>query len=456
MKRIIPFICLACLMPQSMCGQEISGSWKGKLSLGMTKLNIVFNIQKDGEKPVCTMDSPDQGAKDIKAEVDFLSADSLAVSVPSLGVLYRGHLDNGTIKGVFTQGAYKFPLSLKQGTVKLNRPQTPVPPYPYATKDVEFRNNADGAVLSGTLTYPVGYDRTKQKSSIPVVLMVTGSGLQDRNEEAFGHKPFLVIADFLARNGIASLRYDDRGFGKSTGDAKNATTETFKNDAKAGLDYLRSMKEFGKIGVLGHSEGGTIAFILGAEKTADFIVSLAGIALRGDKVIIEQNRAAFAGAGLSEAEVTAYCAALEMIYEQKRDGKKPESPENILEKFLRDNGFSLPEGAKKNLLTIMKMDNAWINHFVSYNPAEAIRRILCPVLALNGDLDLQVLSKDNLPEIKRLLPKGKYNMVKEYHGLNHIFQHATTGAVSEYGKIEETISEEVLNDIANWINSLKK
>lgn len=311
-------------------------------------------------------------------------------------------------------------------------------------------------MLSGTLTYPVGYDRTKQKSSIPVVLMVTGSGLQDRNEEAFGHKPFLVIADFLARNGIASLRYDDRGFGKSTGDAKNATTETFKNDAKAGLDYLRSMKEFGKIGVLGHSEGGTIAFILGAEKTADFIVSLAGIALRGDKVIIEQNRAAFAGAGLSEAEVTAYCAALEMIYEQKRDGKKPESPENILEKFLSDNGFSLPEGAKKNLLTIMKMDNAWINHFVSYNPAEAIRRILCPVLALNGDLDLQVLSKDNLPEIKRLLPKGKYNMVKEYHGLNHIFQHATTGAVSEYGKIEETISEEVLNDIANWINSLKK
>lgn len=456
MKRIIPLFFLACLMPQFVRGQEISGSWKGKLNLGITKLNIVFNIKKEGDKPVCTMDSPDQGAKDIRAEVDFLSADSLAVSVPALSVRYRGRLDHGTIKGGFTQGPYEFPLSLTQGTVQQNRPQTPAQPYPYVTKDVEFTNNYDGAVLSGTLTYPVGYDQTKKNNSIPVVLMVTGSGLQDRNEEAFGHKPFLVIADFLARNGIASLRYDDRGFGKSTGDAKNATTETFKNDAKAGLDCLRSMKEFSKIGVLGHSEGGTIAFILGAEKAADFIVSLAGTALRGDKIIIEQNRAALAGAGLSQAEVTAYCAALEMIYEQKREGKKHETPEKRLEEFLSDNKLSLPEGAKKNLLTIMQTDNAWMNHFVSYNPAEDIRKVACPVLALNGDLDRQVLSKDNIPEIKRLLPKGKYNMVKEYQGLNHIFQHATTGAVSEYGKIEETISEEVLNDIANWINSLKR
>ena len=456
MKRLLPLICLAYLMPQSVCGQEIYGSWKGALSLGMTKLSIVFHIEKNGDNTVCKMDSPDQGATGIAAQVDYISTDSLKVSVPSLGVIYSGHLDNGTIKGVFSQAGYNFPLSLKQGTVKLNRPQEPVPPYPYTTKEVTFTNNGDGAVLSGTLTYPTGYDKEKRRKDIPVVLMVTGSGLQDRNEEVFGHKPFLVIADFLARNGIASLRYDDRGFGKSTGNAEKATTMTFKDDAKAGLEYLRSLKEFGRTGVLGHSEGGTIAFILGAEGKADFIVSMAGAAVRGDLILVEQNRAALSLAGMPEDAVNAYCQTLGKVYEYMNSGKALDAPEKVLQQIQEANGISLPEAARKNILSIMTKDNAWMNHFISYSPAEDIKRITCPVLAINGDLDMQVLSKQNLPVIGSLLPKGKHNTVKEYHGLNHPFQHAKTGAVMEYGKPEETIAEEVLRDIADWINSLYK
>ncbi|MCM1078550.1 MAG: alpha/beta hydrolase [Bacteroidales bacterium] len=454
MKRLFPFICLACLMPQSACGQEISGSWKGKLSLGMTELNIVFHIQKNGDSTVCKMESPDQGAKDIDTKVDYISADSLRLSVPSLGAAYSGHLADGTIKGEFAQAGYRFPLSLKQGTVIQNRPQTPIPPYPYTSKEVTFINPDDGAVLSGTITYPAGYGKNKKKAPMPVVLMVTGSGLQDRNEEVFGHKPFLVMADFLARNGIASLRYDDRGFGKSTGDVRKATTVTFKNDAKAGLCFLRQLNEFDKIGVLGHSEGGTISFILGAEGITDFVISMAGTAVRGDKIIIEQNRAALTLAGMQEEAVQAYCKTLEKVYEHKVHDKEQGTPEIILEQILKDNNISLQETAKANVLRIMTMDNAWMSHFLSYNPAEDIRSISCPVLAINGDLDTQVLSKINLPEIKRLLPEGKHNIVKEYHGLNHPFQHATTGAVTEYAKLEETISEEVMKDIADWINSL--
>lgn len=272
-------------------------------------------------------------------------------------------------------------------------------------------NENDGATLAGTLTWPVGYDK-KQKPM--VVLLVTGSGQQNRDEEVFDHKPFLVIADYLARQGIATLRYDDRATGKSVGgDVANGTTEDFSRDAAAGLDYLRSLKAFDKVGLLGHSEGGAIAFILGAQNKTDFIISLAGPGVKGDTLLAAQSNHILSLSG---------------------------QPANMTVERYRQ----LEES--QQLL--------WLRWFNDYDPSENIRHTRCPVLALNGDRDCQVISSLNLTAIKQLLPLSKKNLVKEYPGLNHLFQHCTTGLPTEYGIIEETISTDVLQDIALWILNL--
>lgn len=456
MRRLKSLLFVAVLSVNTVYGQVITGSWKGVLDVGAAKLNIVFHFQNgDNGSVICKMDSPDQGAKGIVADVIHISADSVNVAIPSLGVSYGGSLSGGIIKGVFSQAGYNFTLDLNKGAYVSDRPQTPVAPYPYKTEEVKFTNPDDGAILSGTLTYPAGYGDGKAKGHIPVVLMVTGSGLQNRDEEIFEHKPFLVIADFLARNGIASLRYDDRGFGQSTGDAAIATTKTFMDDAKSGVGYLRSLKKFSKVGVLGHSEGGTIAFMLGADKQADFIISMAGAAVRGDKILVEQNRIALMYSGMAKADVDAYCLALEKIYEYKNGGKACEDTEKVVDGIIKENALKVSDALKENLKQVLKADNVWMNHFTSYNPEKDIRNVSCPVLALNGSLDTQVVASQNLPAIRKLLSANKFNAVKEYPGLNHLFQHAVTGSVMEYNKITETISEEVLKDIADWIKTLK-
>ena len=262
MKKIILSICLLFSWVGAFAQKPIEGDWMGKLNLGPQSLTIVLHVNCDAQgKAECTLDSPDQGAKEIAVETDYCSSDSVSVSLASLALSFQGKLKGDEIVGTFTQGQ-SFPLVLKRGEEKLNRPQNPVAPYPYKTEEVAFKNVADGATLVGTLSYPVGY----KKGKTPVVLMVTGSGQENRDEEIFDHKPFLVIADYLARRGVATLRYDDRGFGKSTGgDVEHATTLDFMRDAASGVDFLRTSKQFGKVGVLGHSEGGSIAFMLGAK-----------------------------------------------------------------------------------------------------------------------------------------------------------------------------------------------
>lgn len=388
-------------------GQNISGTWMGDLKAGAQNLPIVFNI--NGNE--CTMDSPDQGAKGIATNIKFLSADSISVEIPSIGGSYKGKQTGDVINGVFSQMGYPFPLNLKAGNIVRNRPQTPHEPYPYATEEVTLNNIADKASLAGTLTYPFGFEKMK---NVPVVLMVTGSGLQNRDEEIFDHKPFLVIADYLARHGIATLRYDDRGFGKSTGDVENATTEDFMRDARAGIAYLRATKRFGRVGVLGHSEGGQIAFMLGCKGDVDFIVSMAGPGIKGDSIIVEQNKAIMKRNGITG----------DMSVKQFREMIKT------------------------------KETNSWYRHFLDYDPSANIAATKCPVMAINGSQDTQVAAASNLMTIKRLLPANKTNLIKEYTGLNHLFQHCTTGAIDEYAKNEETISPEVLVDIATWINAL--
>ena len=387
--------------------QGIAGTWNGELNLGTVKLPLVFHIGDND----CTLDSPNQGAKGIKGTVRHLSADSINVDFETLGGSYVAKLVNGKLNGIFSQMGYKLKLEMEKGDLVRIRPQTPQAPFPYQIEEVVFSNVKDTASLAGTLTYPVGY-RTGKK--VPVVLMITGSGMQNRDEELFEHKPFAVIADYLARHGIASLRYDDRQVGGSTGNISHATSEDFKRDATEGVKFLRSLKRFNKVGIIGHSEGGMIAFMLAQDKVPDFIVTLAGTGIQGDSILTEQTN-----------------------FILRQQGK----PANMTVKQM-------------HLTMLMMKTSPWYEFFVSYDPKEAIQHVTCPAFVLNGSKDSQVIAESNLSAIRKYLPSHKKNKIKEYPGLNHLFQPCKTGAVDEYGTIEQTISEEVLVDIVDWIGTL--
>lgn len=386
------------------------GLWSGKLKVGAMSLTIVLHIEQADGYVVVSLDSPDQGAKGFPGYKEYLSDDSIAVKFESLGANYRAGLKDGKLDGTFTQMGMSLPLVLAKGIPEIKRPQNPQPPFPYETEEVTFTNDADGATLAGTLTWPVGYDKKAKRKPV-VVLLVSGSGQQNRDEELMNHKPFLVIANYLARHGIATLRYDDRATGKSVGgDLMNATTEDFARDAAAGLEYLRSRNAFSRVGILGHSEGGSIAFMLGAKKLVNFIVSLAGPSIKGDTLLTAQSNRIMSLAG---------------------------QPATMTVEKCRQSAAALKQ--------------PWLNWFIDYDPSADIAGIGCPVFALNGDRDCQVISALCLPALRQLLPASKRHVVKEYTGLNHLFQHCTTGLPDEYGQIEETISPEVLQDIAEWI-----
>ena len=388
----------------------LEGSWSGKLKVGTMSLTLVLHLEQAEGYVKASLDSPDQGAKGISAYKEYLSDDSVALKVEAIGATYRAKLKDGKLDGTFSQMGMKIPLVLTKGVTEVKRPQNPKSPYPYETEEVTFKNEADGATLAGTITWPVGYDKNAKKKPM-VLFFVSGSGQQNRDEELMNHKPFLVIADYLARNGIATLRYDDRATGKSVGgDVKNATSEDFARDAAAGIEFLRSKKTFSKVGILGHSEGGTIAFMLGGQKKVDFIVSLAGPTVKGDTLLAAQSNRILSLSG---------------------------QPANMtVEKY-------------RQTATSAKMP--WLDWFTNYDPLDNIQKTRCPVFALNGDRDCQVISSLCLPALKEILPSSKKHLIKEYKGLNHLFQHCTTGLPDEYGQIEETISPEVLSDIAGWI-----
>jgi len=412
MKHLLVFFAqLLLLSSLQVSAQEIKGSWKGELDLVKSKLTVVFHFNGDN----CTMDSPNQGAKDIPVSVEFMSSDSVSVSNRQLDVVFSGRLLDGKIEGTFKQKGRSLPLILTRGEVVRNRPQTPQPPFPYQTEEVVFSNG--DASLSGTLVYPEGWDGKKK---VPVAIMVSGSGLTNRDEEAYGHKIFLVIADYLARHGIATLRYDDRGAGLSTGDGRKATTKDFMEDASAGIEFLRSKGKFGKIGVIGHSEGGEIAFMLGARKKVDFLVSLAGPGVQGDSILVLQNNNA-----------------------------------------LRKAGYDITVTKEEVRRAVKSRNDPWLDYFSDYDPVQDIRQVRCPALILNGDKDTQVESAVNIPPIEGNLPRdrrgrfaSRHTEIKVYPGLNHLFQHCVTGQKEEYIDIEETFAPEVLEDIATWIGKL--
>ena len=409
---LLSSITLSCLAQGQSAGNLI-GTWTGKLKVMGSSLTLVLHVEQAANEVNISMDSPDQSVKGIACTKEHLSDDSLSVKVDMIGATYRARLKEGKLDGIFTQMGMALPLVLSKGAEELRRPQHPTPPFPYKTEEVTFSNDAEGATLAGTLTFPQGFENMK-KGKVPVVLMVTGSGQENRDEEIFDHKPFLVIADYLARNGIATLRYDDRNFGASVGgDVQNATTEDFMRDAAAGIDFLRSMKNFSKVGCLGHSEGGSIAFMLAARKKADFIVALAAPGVKGDTLLVEQANKIMKLSGMPANMTVAQ-------YRQQQAVQK----------------------------------TPWMRWFMDYDPSDDIRASRCPVFALNGNNDCQVLVDQNLYAIRNLLPASKKNLVKEYPSLNHLFQHSTTGLPMEYRLIEETVSPEVLRDITEWIKTL--
>ncbi len=399
MNRLFITLALVCI-GLSANAQEIRRSWSGELETMGQKLPIVMNLV-DGK---CTLDSPLQGAAGIPATVQLLTKDSIKISVESIGASYAARYVDGQLQGTFTQHGIKIPLNMKETSPDgPKRPQTPKGPFPYTTEEVTFVNAKAGATLAGTLTVPKGGAKR-------VMIMVTGSGPENRDEEVAYHKPFAVIADRLARAGIATLRYDDRGVGNSVGgETKHTTSLDVAEDAIAGIEWLRAQKRFKKVGLLGHSEGGLIAFMLAAQKKVDFIVSLAGPAVRGDSI---------------------------MLYQARTSGNP--FTKNI---------------TVENLRNMMKT-NTWVSYFMDYDPTDNIANTKCPVLALNGSKDCQVPADMNIPVLRRLLAKNKKAVVKEYEGLNHMFQHCQTGRPDEYYTLEETMSEEVLSDIVTWLKKL--
>lgn len=409
-----------------------TGTWSGNLDVDGMKLTLVFHF--DGEP---TMDSPDQGARGIKIQVERNEMGKITINIPVIAATYEGFWLNGRIVGTFSQMRQVFPLTLIPGEISLNRPQTPKEPFPYSTEEVEFSNG--DVTLRGTLVLPEACSR-----QTPVLLFVTGSGAQNRDEELFEHRPFAVIADALAREGIATLRYDDRGVGESTGVFKSSTTEDFKNDAISGVKYLR--ERFDKVGVIGHSEGGTIALMLSAANQVDFAVSLAGMVVSGAETLVWQNRIALAGAGYSQSTIDVYCKALGKMFDVIAHGGMMPLVDEL----------DLPDVLKKNLLMVLnQLQSPYMKQFVSIDVRQSLGAIRCPVLALNGTKDNQVDYRSNLQALRDDLPEDSRNVIEPVDGVNHLFQHCETGSVQEYREIEETFAPEVLELMIRWLSLFK-
>jgi len=409
-----------------------TGAWTGKLKVSGVELALIFNIGEES----ATLDVPDQGAKDISVEVSRDAVGGITLNVPAINASFKGLWAGKVIAGTFTQHGMSFPMTLTPGAPVVRRPQTPVGPFPYATEEVSFTNG--DAVLKGTLTLPENCDR-----KTPVLIMVTGSGLQNRDEEMFSHKPFAVIADAFARAGIATLRYDDRGFGESTGDVVLCTTEDLKNDALAGVKLLRD--RFERVGVIGHSEGGTIALMLAGERQVDFAVSLAGMIVSGAETLLAQNRRAFESAALPESEVEAFARLLSDTFTAIRTRAPLPSADN----------YDITDALRKNYAAALpSFRTPYMEFFLGLDLSASLSGITCPVMALNGTKDTQVQCDRNIAALEAGLPSNSRSVIRAEDGLNHLFQHCVTGEVSEYKSIEETFSPEVLSEMIAWIKTL--
>ena len=438
------------------------GDWKGPLTLGAVKIDFILHIviAEDGKTLTGTFDSPDQGISGIKLESVTANGATLSFELKRANFSYSGKLEGERIAGTFTQGS-SVPLifsRLKGPVVAKARPQEPKPPFPYKMEDVSFDNPAAAGVkLAGTLTIPAD-----AKGPVPVVVLISGSGPQNRDEFLLGHKPFLVLADHLTRNGIAVLRYDDRGVAKSTGNFPAATTADFATDVEAAIAFLKTRTDIDhkRIGLIGHSEGGLIAPMVAARSTdVAFIVMMAGPGTRGDEVLVAQGELIARAEGAPDAIVKRQRGVQEAMYKIINDSPDAKSAVEKFEEYLKTSLAEVVDPkdreARANQLrgSFAMVNSTWFRYFLTYDPRPALQKLKIPVLAINGTLDLQVPYKENLAEIsKALTTAGNKNFkTVEMPNLNHLFQTTKTGAVSEYGDLTETISPLALETMSDWL-----
>jgi len=447
-------IVLFTILTASTAMAQIEGYWKGEMNVGVQKLETAFDIKAVENGYTATFDVPAQGAYDIPVDETTFKDGLLQLTMSALGARYLGTLKDNVIEGEFTQNGMTFPLNLARAEKKeqqKTRPQDPQPPFHYQIEEVTFVNEKEGNTLAGTLTIPEG------EGPFPAMVLVSGSGQQNRDEELMNHRPFWVIADYCARHGIAVLRYDDRGIGGSDGEVMNATSMDFSYDAEAAFDYLRNRKEINatKVGILGHSEGGVINFMVSSRRPeVAFLVSLAGPSVNGIAVLKEQQAAILRASGMTEEMVQFNGNANAQMFDIIETSNDREEADTLLRQLLKGWGYN----EELTEQTVGQMASPWMYYFLRYDPTDAIVKTNCPALLLNGTKDLQVIASQNLPGYEKIIAEhGKTNLtLRELPDLNHLFQHCETGSPNEYFEIEETISPEVLEMIVGFVKGIEK
>lgn len=459
-------VAAACLLPQDVAAgsPSVAGIYQGELAVAGQTLRIAIHLdQREDGTWSAAMDSIDQGAMGIKASKVAVTPPDATIEWSSMGAKLVGSVtaDGQTFDGTYTQGPFSAPLTLSrvESVEAPKRPQVPQPPFPYTAVDVDFDSVDEDVELAGTLTVPEG------KGPFPAVVLVSGSGAQNRDEELMGHKPFLVIADHLSRNGIAVLRYDDRGTAQSTGNHGAATSFDFANDAEGAVRFLKTRAEIdpARIGIAGHSEGGLIAPIVAARSSdVAFIVMLAGPGIPGDEILRLQNDLIARAGGATEEQLTRSKEINEKIFAALKEEELGPRLSGKLLAIIEDAKRAATTDAERveyeqAALGIGQFATPWFKAFLAYDPVPTLRAVKCPVLALNGGKDLQVPPKENLEAIERALREGGNTrfVIRELPGLNHLFQPTETGAPSEYVKIETTFSEDALTAMTEWVLALK-
>ena len=464
---IISGVILMIMIPFGISQDEkpegIEGIWLGTLKIGAMELRLSYHITRNPDGNLsATMDSIDQGAAGIKMDTVIFIDGTITLEFKAGNAVYVAQLskDGETLAGTFTQFGANIELEMKKvdKVPEILRPQDPKKPYPFIEEEVSYKNTEDDIVLAGSLTMP------KDGGPFPAVILISGSGAQNRDENVFQHKPFLVIADHLTRQGIAVLRVDDRGVGGSTGNILETTMEGLVRDVLAGIDFLkhRSEIDFQKIGLIGHSEGGIVApYVASQNSDIAFIVLMAGTGLTGEEILYLQGEAISRAEGESEEDIAKNLEIQKMIFKILKTETDNEIIKSKISKFFWDYYENLPEKEKSvyadsEIYSETQLKNIlspWFRYFLTYDPKPALSKVKCPVLVLIGEKDLQVPYKENLAAIGEALKTGGNtdHTLTSLPGLNHLFQTAGTGSVSEYARIPETFSPEALNIISKWI-----
>lgn len=468
-KKIFGFFMILFFLPL-MAGERntvnIVGDYEGKLDMGAVKLRLIFHINMEEGKYKASVDSIDQGANGIPVSEVNIDGKVLKLTLPMINAVYTGTFkDDVTVDGKWVQGGQSFPLTIvkTEKPSKVLRFQEPKKPYPYESEEVYFINKKENVKLAGTFTYP------KKEGKYPAVVLITGSGPQNRNEELMGHKPFLVLSDFLTKNNMAVLRFDDRGVAESGGVFGTANSFDFAKDVEAAIDYLKSRKEVNsaKIGLIGHSEGGLIAPIVASTSNdVNFIVMIAGPSVSGDKILIAQNELILKSMGMDESSLNKYLKEMRIEFDSLLGNKdKTVAKDDLIKnstKFFKENftkddeKFGMTEENIKKRAEIYSSN--WFSTFLEIDPCDYLLKVKVPILALYGEKDMQVPPSLNVDKAKEALKKAgnKKSTVVVVDSCNHLFQTCKTGTLAEYSQIDETISPKVLNIILKWCGDVIK